>query len=179
MSLIKELREQLGLSQEDMSYYLGVTRSHLAMVERSERELPSEALIKLATLELSLEAGSRKRLAPSKTKEELKQHNKMIKAIEARTEGSRLTAIILRRKLQDMEISYDQHLTGLGIAEHIRSLTHAKDERQLTWVKVQHHYRTKKLNANSPAAQALLQAKIEMLEAEVAINERLLGKLRG
>ncbi|WP_281297428.1 helix-turn-helix domain-containing protein [Flavobacterium limnophilum] len=43
-------RAQLGLSQEAMSQYLGVTKSQLAMYEAGKRELPTAALIKLAEI---------------------------------------------------------------------------------------------------------------------------------
>lgn len=45
-------RDQLGLSQEVMAQYLGVTKSQLAMYEVGKRELPTTALAKLAEIAL-------------------------------------------------------------------------------------------------------------------------------
>lgn len=55
MQRSKQIREKLGLSQEALAIYLGVTRSQIAMSERGERSLPTKAFIKLAQLEKRLE----------------------------------------------------------------------------------------------------------------------------
>ncbi len=52
MKAAQLFRDQLGLSQELMAQYLGVTRSQLAMYEAGKRELSTSALAKLAEIAL-------------------------------------------------------------------------------------------------------------------------------
>ncbi len=52
MKTAQLFRDQLGLSQELMAQYLGVTRSQLAMYEAGKRELSTSALAKLAEIAL-------------------------------------------------------------------------------------------------------------------------------
>ena len=52
MKATQLFRNQLGLSQEVMAQYLGVTKSQLAMYELGKRELPTAALAKLAEIAL-------------------------------------------------------------------------------------------------------------------------------
>ena len=55
MKTTELFRDQLGLSQEMMSIYLGLTRSQLSMYELGKRELPIGTQAKLADLAVFLE----------------------------------------------------------------------------------------------------------------------------
>ena len=70
------------MSQEDMAAYLKVSRSQLNMAERNQRNLPSEALIKLAHIEKFVSEVSGKPSMPenethSQILNEQKQHLKV------------------------------------------------------------------------------------------------------
>ena len=54
MKATQQLREQLGLSQQDLAQYLSITVSLLGMYEIGKRDLPTAALVKLAAIELLL-----------------------------------------------------------------------------------------------------------------------------
>lgn len=50
MAKINPVRESLRISQDKMASLLGVSRSHLAMYENGQRELPTKALITLSEM---------------------------------------------------------------------------------------------------------------------------------
>ncbi len=54
MKATQKLREQLGLSQQDLAQYLSITLSVLGMYEIGKRDLPTAAMVKLAAIELLL-----------------------------------------------------------------------------------------------------------------------------
>jgi len=54
MKATQQLRDQLGLSQQDLAQYLSITVSLLGMYEIGKRDLPTAALVKLAAIELLL-----------------------------------------------------------------------------------------------------------------------------
>ena len=55
MKTTQLFREQLGLSQEAMAQYLGITKSQISMYELGKRELPTPALARLAAIAVFLE----------------------------------------------------------------------------------------------------------------------------
>lgn len=55
MKTTQLFREQLGLSQEAMAQYLGITKSQISMYELGKRELPTLALVQLAAIAVFFE----------------------------------------------------------------------------------------------------------------------------
>jgi transcriptional regulator with XRE-family HTH domain len=55
MIWIKTLCKQTGMSQADLASFLNISRSAVAMAVAGERNLPDDALLKLATLKLAVE----------------------------------------------------------------------------------------------------------------------------
>ena len=55
MKSLKEVRNKLGLTQQDLAAFLEITRSQLAMAESGKRSLSTDTLIKLATVEKCIE----------------------------------------------------------------------------------------------------------------------------
>jgi len=49
------IRKKLGLSQQQLAHYLGITRSLLVMYETGKRDLPTSVIVQLAILELFLQ----------------------------------------------------------------------------------------------------------------------------
>src|SRR5688572_27891068 len=54
MSATSTIRQALGISQQQLAHYLGVSRSHIALAETSRRLLSTAALLKLHELEQAL-----------------------------------------------------------------------------------------------------------------------------
>ena len=73
MNAAKQIREQLGLTQQDLAMYLLIPLSQLAMYETGKRDLPAATRIKLAEL-LRLFEQSQKNV---KAKNELLKANQL------------------------------------------------------------------------------------------------------
>lgn len=52
MNNLKKIRENFGLSQQQVAYWLGVSRSLVEHYERGIRNLPAHALLQLSKLEM-------------------------------------------------------------------------------------------------------------------------------
>ena len=52
MNNLKKIRENFGLSQQQVAYWLGISRSLVEHYERGIRNLPAHALLQLAKLEM-------------------------------------------------------------------------------------------------------------------------------
>ena len=102
------IREQLGLSQEIMAYYLGITKSLLAMYERGKREIPTSAMVTLAEMELFLN----QKQETSKQQNVLlnKQQSKVQSLIEKQLIELELKQIKEQRKLVAIEKKHQQSL---------------------------------------------------------------------
>lgn len=73
MKTTQLLRDQLGLSQEMMAYHLEIRLSQLGMYETRKRELPTDALIKLAEIVLFFEQKQKAKKAKKNENEFLKK----------------------------------------------------------------------------------------------------------
>jgi transcriptional regulator with XRE-family HTH domain len=113
------IREQLGLSQEIMAYYLGVTKSLLAMYERGKREIPTSAMVKLAEMELFLNQNQNK----FKQENELlnKQQSKVKSLIEKQLLELELKQIKEQRKLDAIQKKHEQSLKLNSFVTHLQS----------------------------------------------------------
>jgi transcriptional regulator with XRE-family HTH domain len=113
------IREQLGLSQEIMAYYLGVTKSLLAMYERGKREIPTSAMVKLAEMELFLNQNQNK----FKQENELlnKQQSKVKSLIEKQLLELELKQIKEQRKLDAIQKKHEQSLKLNLFVAHLQS----------------------------------------------------------
>jgi len=72
--MIRQLREYFGISQDEMARQLGISRSHLAMIESGKRELNSEKHTRLGKLFLAINGIAIKDTAISNEKAILPDH---------------------------------------------------------------------------------------------------------
>lgn len=119
MKVSQLLREQLGLSQEIMAYYIGISKSLLAMYERGKREIPTSAMVKLAEMELFLNQDQK----ILKQADELmkKQEAKVQNLIENQIKELELKQIKEQRKLDAIEKKYQQSLKLNKFVAHLES----------------------------------------------------------
>lgn len=117
MKITQLYRLQLGLSQEVMSQYLGVSKSTLAMYETGKRELPTAALVKLAEISLFFEL----KVAVEEQNELLNELELEVKALlihqVKELEYEQLRA---RRVLDAIEKKYQQNLALHSLALHFQ-----------------------------------------------------------
>lgn len=113
------IREQLGLSQETMAYYLGVTKSLLAMYERGKREIPTAAMVKLTEMELFL---NQKQETSKQENELLKKHEmKVLNLVDKQIIELELKQIREQRKLDAIQKKYQQSLKLNSFVTHLQS----------------------------------------------------------
>ncbi len=102
------IREKLGLSQEVLAFYLGITKSLLAMYERGKREIPTIALVKLAEIELFLNQNL------ENTKEQnllqKQQEGKVTYLLEQHRKELAYKQLVEKRKLDVLKKKYNQSL---------------------------------------------------------------------
>jgi transcriptional regulator with XRE-family HTH domain len=122
------IREQLGLTQEDMALYLQVSRGQLALYETHKRDLPTDALLKLVEIEVFLsqtntEIGfDRTHLKP--------QQEKMLLVLQRQAIVYQHKQLIVERKLESIKKNYNKGLMLLQVLQHL--LQKAKAEGSTT-----------------------------------------------
>lgn len=119
MKVSQLIRVQLGLSQEIMAYYLGVSKSLLAMYEKGKREIPTAAMVKLAEMELFLNQNQKN----FKQDNELlnKQQSKVQNLIEKKIIELELKQIKEQRKLDAVQKKHEQSLKLNLFVTHLQS----------------------------------------------------------
>lgn len=159
-NLEKNLREFFGISQQDFATYLSVSRSLLSMVEVGERNLPSGATVKLATL-VSLVYGKGGlaeqpiKLPPFTAAEK--------KTLQQKAADCEWEAEKLRRQLTPMKEVYRQAVYALALcAKQLPGLPNDEaHKRERLILEIIQGEAEKKIKDNGPGAQALLQWKID------------------
>ena len=119
MNIIKNFREQLGLSQQDLAGYLLIAKSQISMVESGLRELPTPALIKLAFFEQ----------ASLVTIDSMLQNNdtNSVQQLDA----IKKKIILLEKKFATMKNNYNQGLRLLQAISKIKETLPNKDANEL------------------------------------------------
>jgi transcriptional regulator with XRE-family HTH domain len=161
------LRNKLGLSQDEMAFYLGITRSQVNMLEQNQR-LPSTAVLQReAWLEIEI-------IKPNKNisatvQQQMQQFNKKQrdKLSKLKTKYLQLCTAAQRR-LTKMEEIYQQALLLLQVIAGLRTNTQLlqSDNAITVWLDATERTALQKLKKNSLAEQAILKAKIKALTAQ-------------
>ena len=153
------IREQLGLSQEIMAYYLGITKSLLAMYERGKREIPTAAMVKLAEMELFLN----QKQEISKQESELlnKQEAKVQELIERHSKELEYKLIKEQRKLDAIQKKYNQSLKLNSFVAHLQK----NESKQATLIKLQAYGG---IEINGLVVQTNKLLKIESINSQLA-----------
>jgi len=163
MNIIKNFREQLGLSQQDLATYLSIAKSQISMVESGLRELPTPALIKLAFFEQASLAAMK----------DIKQ--KSVSGVTKQVELNQKKIDLLEKKLIAMKNNYSQGLRLLqAVIKSKETLDNTKEgKKDKQWLTVQEDIANKKINDNSSAAQKVLQIQIKVLKYEVKLASEI------
>ena len=160
MNIIKNFREQLGLSQQDLASYLSLAKSQISMVESGLRELPTPALIKLAFFEQ----------ASLVAIEDIKKNKNT--EIEKHVDYCKKKIILLEKKYITMKSNYNQGLKLLqAINKSRESLTNSNESKKdKKWLTEQEQMAKKKIITNNKEVQKLLQIQIKALKYEVKLS---------
>ena len=182
-------REKLSITQQYFAEYLGISRPLLSLYEKGLRNLPSAAALKLAKLELtyyqSQQAKTKKTIAPLHPY--LQKHSdKTKKAMEYHAETCNYKKQLAQRQLDSMIKEYAKATELLVLLDRLSNAVGRRPDGggknketsiDHLWIEVQKNEALKKMIRHGDASQAKLQAKIQSLEAEAGIYERLQSKM--
>jgi transcriptional regulator with XRE-family HTH domain len=166
MRSIKQTRQILGLSQQQMAIYLNVTRTLLSMAEQGRRSLPTAAVLKLSQLEISLQSNVQYRAASFQ-----KQAARDAAHIKAHTKKCLRRAELEKAKLQKLTAAYQQCVQALMAMGYLLQNQPTKKDGLL--LAVLEAKALKKMSRCGYAVQVVLQLRIAALEHEAAQAGRI------
>ena len=175
MNSLKNIRENLGLNQEDLAVYLNISRSLIAAVETNRKELPTPALLKLTALYQSLPQNIAAENLPLLATELSTQKNKLSNFLQENATKNLLQALLLKKKLMAMQNNYAASLKLLqGIRTIQKNLSNTKEnKRDVLWLAAIEATTLDKIKANDLVQQKILELKIEQLNYVAETNETI------
>jgi transcriptional regulator with XRE-family HTH domain len=164
MSDLKTLRESLGMPQDRMAVYLGISRSILAMVETGTRTLPIVAIERLGKLENTLK-NLPVQITPQSHTELQRQAAEQRAALGKQSKNHRRQAEQAKLQLKQMTKASTTCLQSLKfVAAELAKLGNSEDDQlQRLNLELQQMETWKKLESCGAGAQGLLQVKIDWL----------------
>lgn len=158
------IREQLGLTQEEASEILGISRGQLSMYELGKRDLPTHALVKLATLSNYVSEALNKQSNLEVDKKAY--HKKSIAIVDNLIAKHQLKKIQLERKLKKIKNNQQKAFAALQVS--LYELSNNKEADKST---MQHIMRQaeKKLEMNNWQKQ--LECQYEIVSLNGILNE--------
>lgn len=169
------IREQLGVTQEELALLLKVTRSQLSMYELGKRDLPIAAKKQLAELLLYVKEQS---TTQKKVKSVMKEEVLLKKSIIEKLIHTNLHhQIKVGRALDRFEKKLEAGQASLNLIDFLENKTVKKEKDTDLLLK---SMKSKSLNVvkkSNLATLTKLQIQKEVLEAEKMVLERFLQKL--
>jgi transcriptional regulator with XRE-family HTH domain len=167
---IAQWRQKMGLGQQELADYLMVSRSLIALAEQSERSLPSKAL-------LALDALYRRFTEAQEKMHSLQAPNKEL-LLEHRTELN-WNLSKLRKQLSILETQYrqveiQQEVFSRALSELSAQESSEEQQQQIRWFEIQQIELEKKRKSNTPGIRLRTKLKVEVLEFELQLVEKML-----
>lgn len=160
--LLLALRARYGLSQAQLAEYLSVSRAQISMTEQGRRALPTAAWNKLLPLLPVLNAPAVR--AASALDEASRT------ALQARLRSCTHEAARLRQELQHLRTkagSYQAVLQELvPLLRPLAVSSESGQKKQEAWLALREEEARQEVARSGPAAQALLELRIDALEYE-------------
>ena len=162
MNGIKKIRNELGLNQQDLSDYLSVVRSAIALAETNRQQLPANALLKLDELFLKISSSDDIHLTTSELNE---QQNELQLFLQEEENVNVEKAKQLQTKLTNIKNNYNK---ALKLLQAVRSLQQQlpnipANKKDLLWLAAMEAAAIEKIEVNGLVAQHKLQIKINAL----------------
>jgi hypothetical protein len=162
MNGIKKIRNELGLNQQDLSDYLSVVRSAIALAETNRQQLPANALLKLDELFLKISSSDDIHLTTTELNE---QQNELQLFLQEEENVNVEKAKQLQTKLTNIKNNYNK---ALKLLQAVRSLQQQlpnipANKKDLLWLAAMEAAAIEKTKVNGLVAQHTLQIKINAL----------------
>lgn len=174
MNDLKKLREELGLSQEELANYLGVGRSLISLVEINQRELPAKASLRYALFnQMYLQVIQK----DSKLQEDV---DKIQQVLQDELKSLAIEVYQLERQKKKMQAYHQKTAYQIQIFENMLSLLKVEDvdykERKL---RLEYFLsKAKQRRRHNPLEKLItLEAKWEALNHQIAFIKQKLQDL--
>jgi transcriptional regulator with XRE-family HTH domain len=172
MKSLKELRTQLGLTQQDLAEYLRVARSNVAKAEGGSRSLPSAALIKVGQIINYMTTASyfksvEERSCMSESESGWHKANCAL-----RLQVCTYNMAILERRLISLETIYSQNVKLYAVLNQQQCTSPSEEHGRLVRLKRVE----RKLHESSLLVQENIKERIHMLNAEAQYLNQFLIK---
>ena len=161
MQLIKQLRINLGLSQDAMAEWLEISRPYLVKVERGNCSLSHEAILHLEAIYNCMQ-----QIAAEGTQREnaFVENQEMLNAYARRLKNCRWYLAANQRKLGEMQEAFKTCTKLNRVLDRLKVLTPARKP----WIEDQQYKLAQKLASCNEAAQAPVKKQVHLLIAEAA-----------
>jgi len=182
MNGLKNIREKLGLSQQDIAHWLCISRSLVTLVELGSRSLPSAALIKLSELEIMIAAFENEQGTVEKTSDEAYFTTSPADNIEdSKIPIHPRLAFELEkanRALRQLSLLKNKHAVlqqQLLLIKHIMDNSNGQtSEKEKCWLDMVYHAASYKASKYDEAKQLPLKAKVLYMRVK---EEMMKGKV--
>lgn len=168
MNAITDIRERLGLTNQQLADYLGVSYSLLTMCQSNKRSLPTNANLQLVRLAMALQQlPVLPTTAPNTTETNT--------ALNQQIDTLKLQLHTAQQKLTQMTKLYQQATTKLQMVQALTAQPpsgNAAQKEQL-WLAVLEAEANATLQQNTTSKQLLLQAQVNNLQYYITELEKL------
>ena len=168
MKILKQLRINLGISQDSMAEWLAISRPYLVKVEHGKCSLSHEAARHLealyACLQQVAEEGSLRETAFIENQEILKAYAKRLK-------NCRWYLALNQRKLEEMQEAFHSLNKLNRVLDRLKNLA----PERMPWIDVQQYKLSLKTASCNEAAQAPVKKQVHLLIAEAAYLSMIPG----
>ncbi len=174
---MKDIRQQLSLSQYMLASYMGISRSLLSLIETDERTLPAAALYRANQL-LAVIYKKNKPAPPQEAVQQDQQTKALNKMLQARLDRCHLQLTNAHVKLKELDANYATCMTKLQLVnELLPTLTNnAQGKKDRAWLKLLEVETLHQLKTCGHKAKQSLLLQIELLELEIgAVGRRMVG----
>ena len=173
---LQATRIRLGFSQAEFSRHLGISRSLVGLAENRKRSLPSDALVKLASLEILMAGAGKDKAAPpahpAETEQQCFDENSET-VLHYREMCCRTEAQMLQTRLAQMEARYKQFRQSLDQVEQLLAAQTGAEKEHFGFAYLNlHRYNLcRKIQKCSLPAQTALRNKIALLYAAAELHK--------
>lgn len=173
-SSLAAIRKRLGLTQQQLADKLNISRSAVMMAENGHRSLPTEALLEVARLEINLSGPGEVHAMPHPAESEsLEKCRREFDRLVEEESNCRLKSRKLIAKLGVMKLQYQRSRTWLHLVE-MSLEEHGAGE----WLQRQQQQVIARLNTCSLPEQALITARISLLDAQAEMHRAMQTSLK-
>ncbi|ESU24864.1 hypothetical protein FEDK69T_04170 [Flavobacterium enshiense DK69] len=157
----KNLREALGLTQEETAMLLRVAKSHLAMFEIGQRDLPSKAMQKLATMHNYLQNKEQEKVLHIDKEYE---NAKIVQLLEVELVKNKYKQALIERELSRLQSNHQKSLSTLQLVEYFETQLEESEKPGKEFINMIRTKALRGMEKNGLSVQKKLELKLNALQ---------------